>query len=153
MLSYFLSRELLKAGRTYPWFHYWEAGAHQNKDNAWGCWTSSVIFLMFIYLFLRGRETETEYEQGQGKGREKGRNTELKVGSRLHAVSTETDVGLEFMNCEIMTWAEVGCLTDWATQAPYSLVFFYSSFSCPWTGAGPGWGKWCIMYRYLSPLL
>ena len=28
---------------------------------------------------------------------------ELEVGSRLHAVSTESDVGLKLMNCEIMT--------------------------------------------------
>ena len=25
---------------------------------------------------------------------------------------------LEHMNCEIMTWAKVGCLNDWATQVP-----------------------------------
>ena len=43
-------------------------------------------------------------------------DTESEAGSRLWAVSTEPDAGLELMNCEIMTWAEVGCLTDWATQ-------------------------------------
>ena len=44
--------------------------------------------------------------------------TESKAGSRLWAVSTEPDVGLELTECEIMTWAEVGRVTDWATQAP-----------------------------------
>ena len=27
-------------------------------------------------------------------------------------------MGLELKNCKIMTWAEVSCLTDWATQVP-----------------------------------
>ena len=30
-------------------------------------------------------------------------DTELKAGSRLHAVSTEPDVGIDLVNCEIMT--------------------------------------------------
>ena len=44
--------------------------------------------------------------------------TESEAGSRLQAVITEPDGGLQLTNCEIMTWAEVGHLTDWATQAP-----------------------------------
>ena len=32
-------------------------------------------------------------------------------------------MGLELTNPEIVTWAEVGCSTDWATQAP--LLFIY----------------------------
>ena len=46
----------------------------------------------------------------------------------LRAVSTEPDVGLELTNHEVMTWAEVGCLTDWATQAPpicYVIILYY----------------------------
>ena len=39
-------------------------------------------------------------------------DTEFKAGFRLRAISTETDVGLELTDHEIMTWAEVGCLTD-----------------------------------------
>ena len=45
-------------------------------------------------------------------------DTESKAGSRLWAVSAEPDAGLKPTNREIMTWAEVGRLTDWATQAP-----------------------------------
>ena len=45
-------------------------------------------------------------------------DTEPEAASRLWAVSTEPDAGLELTDCEIMTWAEVGGLTDWATQAP-----------------------------------
>ena len=35
-----------------------------------------------------------------------------KQGPRLLAVSTEPDVGLKLMSCEIVTRAEVGRLTD-----------------------------------------
>ena len=50
-------------------------------------------------------------------------DTESEAGSMLWAVSTEPDAGLELMDREIMTWAEVGHLTDWATQAPLILFF------------------------------
>ena len=56
------------------------------------------------------------YAGGEGD-RDRG-DIESKAGSRLWAVSTEPDTGLELTDCEIMTWAEVGRLTDWATQAP-----------------------------------
>ena len=52
-----------------------------------------------------------------GEGREG--DTESEAGSRLQADGTEPDAGLELMNYEIMTWAEVGRLTNWATQAPF----------------------------------
>ena len=49
-----------------------------------------------------GRERETEHEQGRGREREG--DTESEAGSRLRAVSTEPDAGLEPMNCKIVTW-------------------------------------------------
>ena len=52
---------------------------------------------MFI-LFLRDRVQVGE-EQREG-------DTESEAGSRLWAVSTEPDTGLEPTNHEIMTWAE-----------------------------------------------
>ena len=55
-------------------------------------------------------------------GAEREGDTESKAGSRLWAVSIEPNVGLELRNCEIMTWAEVGCSTDWATQAPQHVL-------------------------------
>ena len=77
------------------------------------------LFIYFnIYLFLRQRETEHEW----GRVREREGDTESETGSRLWAVSTEPDAGLELTNREIMTWAEVGRLTDWATQAPLKLL-------------------------------
>ena len=36
-------------------------------------------------------------------GAERETDTESEAGSRLSAISTEPDVGLEFMNCEIVT--------------------------------------------------
>ena len=51
---------------------------------------------MFVYLFiLIGRERERA-----GRGRRRGRD---RISSRLHAVSTEPDAGLNLMNHEIMT--------------------------------------------------
>ena len=49
---------------------------------------------MFIF------ETETEHEQGR---EERQGDTESEANSRLQAVSTEPDVGLEATNSEIMT--------------------------------------------------
>ena len=59
-----------------------------------------------------------ETERMSGEGAEGEGDTESEAGSRLQAVSTEPDAGLELTNREIMTWAEVGRSTDWATQAP-----------------------------------
>ena len=57
-----------------------------------------------------------------GEGQREG-DTESETGSRLWAVSTEPDTGLELTDLEIMTWAEVGHVTNWATQAPHENVF------------------------------
>ena len=69
---------------------------------------------MFIYFWDRERQS-----MNRGRAEREG-DTESEMGSRLWAVSTEPDAGLELTDCEIMTWAEVGRLTDWATQAPQS---------------------------------
>ena len=53
-----------------------------------------------------------------GGGAEREGDTESEAGSRLLAFSPEPDAGLELTDREIVTWAEVGRLTDWATQAP-----------------------------------
>ena len=46
-----------------------------------------------------------------GGGAETEGDTESEAGSRLRAVSTEPDMGLQLTDREIMTWAEVRCLT------------------------------------------
>ena len=64
----------------------------------------AILTPFFKCLFLR--------ERGQ------------RINSGLCTGSREPDMGLKPTNLKIMTWAEVGCLTDWATQAPLSP--FYS---------------------------
>ena len=63
-----------------------------------------------LYLFLRERQSVS------GGGTEREGDTESEAGSRLWAVSTESDAGLEPTYWEIMTPADIGHLTDWATQ-------------------------------------
>ena len=79
-----------------------------------------IILKFFKYLFF---ERERERAHASGGGAEKEGDTESEAVSRLWAVSTEPKVGLELKKCKIMTWAEVGHLTDWTTQGP--LIFKY----------------------------
>ena len=66
---------------------------------------------MFIYFWDRERQSMN------GGGAKREGDTESETGSRLRAISPEPDVGLELTDREIVTWAEVGRLADWATQA------------------------------------
>ena len=68
-----------------------------------------------VYLFLGQRQ---EHERGRDRERRRHR-----IRSRLQAVSTEPDAGLELTNWEIMIWAKAGRLTDWATQALLNETF------------------------------
>ena len=45
-------------------------------------------------------------------GAEREGDTKSEAGFRLGTVSTESDPGLDHMNCEIMTLAEIRRLTD-----------------------------------------
>ena len=74
---------------------------------------------MFVYFWER-----QESKQERDRETEREGDTESEVGSRLWAVSTEPDSGLELMNCKLMTRAEARRLTDWATQAPRVFVLF-----------------------------
>ena len=83
----------------------------------WQSFYFSFIKIFFnVYLFLREREREREKETESRGGTEREGDTESEADPRLHVGNTYPDVGLEIMNREIMTWAEVGCLTDWASQ-------------------------------------
>ena len=66
----------------------------------------NFFFIKFIY-FLQRQSASMSWGGAQREG-----DTESEAGSRLQAVSTEPDPGLELTNHEIMTWVEVGCLTD-----------------------------------------
>ena len=65
---------------------------------------------MFVYFW--------KSQSASGGGAEREGDTESEMGSRLWAVSTEPDAEPELTNHKTMTWAKVGCITDWATQAP-----------------------------------
>ena len=56
-------------------------------------------------------------------GAEREGDTESEASSRLWAISPEPDAGLELVDREIVTWAEVRRPTNWATQAPLNLTF------------------------------
>ena len=62
-----------------------------------------------------------------GGGAEREGDTESEAGSRLWAISPEPDAGPELADREIVTWAEVGRLTDCTTQAPLDFLFHMSS--------------------------
>ena len=91
------------------------------------------FFFLNVYLFLRERESMSQ-DRAEREG-----GTEYEW-SRLQALSYQhrARCGAWTHNCEIMTWAEVGRLTDWATQAhllPWFLISMnHRSFSCQ-TGA------------------
>ena len=79
---------------------------------------SAFVLQFFLSLFIFERTWA-----GEGQRERESQNPKQAPGSRLRAHSTEPDMELELMNLKIMTWAEVGRLTDWATQAPYEFVF------------------------------
>ena len=68
-------------------------------------------------------------QAGVGQRERKTQNPKQASGSELLAQSLTG--GLELMNHEIMTWAKVGRLTDWATQVPPHTHIFKSSFEEP----------------------
>ena len=78
-----------------------------------------------FYLFLRETDRQTDRHSMRWGGAEREGDMESKAGSRLWAVSTEPDTGLELTNREMMTWVKVRCLTDWVTQAP-QYIYPYS---------------------------
>ena len=74
---------------------------------------------MFI-IYLWERERERERQSASGGGTERERETQNpKQAPGSWAVSTESYMGLELMNCKFMT------LNDWATQAPLIYVYYY----------------------------
>ena len=62
---------------------------------------------------------------GEGQRERETQNPGLTRGS---AVGMEPDVGLKPTTREIMTCAKVGCLSDWAPQAPIFFKFNLSVF-------------------------
>ena len=61
--------------------------------------TLSFFFFSIYSFFLKGKERQS----ANGEGAEKEGDTESEAGSRLRAVSTEHDAGLEPRNHEIIS--------------------------------------------------
>ena len=82
------------------------------------CVVSAQVFCLFFFnlFILRGRERAHMHEQGRGR--------EEDIGSEANTGIRVPHMGLELMN-QIMTWAEVRCLTDWTTQGPLCFLFSY----------------------------
>ena len=59
-----------------------------------------------------------------GRGAEREGDTESEAGSRLRAISPEPDAGARTHRPRDRDLAEVGRLTDCATQAPQHLLIF-----------------------------
>ena len=66
-----------------------------------------------VYLFLREREIERAWAGEVQRQRGTEEPSWLWPDSRD---SSDPDTGLKLMNHKIMTWAKVGCSTNWATQ-------------------------------------
>ena len=76
------------------------------------------------------------------RGAERLEDTESEAGSRLWAVLTEPNAGLEPINHKIVTWAKVRRLTDWATQAPFlTFLTFIYFWETEWAGEGQREGE------------
>ena len=76
----------------------------QSQLAVWCLLLDSLFFFFFnffFYIYLPLRDEVRQRVSGVGAEREG--DTESKAGSRLRAVGTEPDVGLEPTNCEIMT--------------------------------------------------
>ena len=102
------------------------------------------FFLVFTYCWERERQSTSR------GGAEREGDTESEAGSRLWAVSTEPDAGLEPRNHEIMTWADVRSLTDWATQAPLIATLFINT---PGQSESWCWGHEALFLLYSKILI
>ena len=83
---------------------------------------SKIFFFFNVYLFLGQRETEHE----RGRGRERGRH---RIGNRLQALSHQPRArrGARTHGPRDRDLAEVGRLTDCATQAPQEEYSFLNA--------------------------
>ena len=78
---------------------------------------SFFFFSTFIYFWDRERQSMN------GGGAEREGDTESETGSRLWAINPEPDTGFELTDPRDRDLAEVGRLTDCATQAPLVCLF------------------------------
>ena len=96
----------------------------------------ALIFLMLIYFW------ESETQSVRGRGSEEEGDTESEAGSRLWAISTEPDVGLELTNGEIRPELKSDAQQTEPPKHPccsYFSIFFSSGNS---VHLPPGWHFW-----------
>ena len=84
------------------------------------------FFFTFIH-FLRDRETEHKWGGAEREGD--------RIRSRLQVPSCQRRALHRAWThkCEIMTWAKVRCLTNWATQVPLFYIFLNLNWISSWT--------------------
>ena len=88
----------------------------------------AMLFAYFnVYFLERERERETVWA-GEGQRERETLNLKQALGSELSAQSPLA--GLEPRNRKIMIWAEVRCLTNWATWAPHQSTLIVLFICC-----------------------
>ena len=102
-----------------------------------------------FYLFIFERERKKANRGGAEREGDR-------IPSRLHAVSTEPDAGLEFMNHEIMTWAKtksraLNQLSHPGTSLSSFSVFLFISLTVTITTMVSTNGR--SKYAYTTPYL
>ena len=101
----------------------WDRDLSKTKSSSinWLSYPGALLIYRFCFYFYFLRERVCEQRSGrQG-------DTESEAGSGFWAVSTEPDAELQLIDREIVTWAEVRCLTYWAIQVPligFNLVLY-----------------------------
>ena len=95
-----------------------------SKEENWNTLNFYFFFFFNVYLSLRERlrERDRERERESGGGAERGRH---RIWSRLQGLSWQHSAqsrAWTLTDSEIMTWADVGCLTGWATQEPLKQI-------------------------------
>ena len=98
-------------------------------------------FFLFFFFWERERaqvnKGQRERERTrilwgtEGREREVG-ITHTKARAYPKQGSNSPEAGLKLMNCEIMTWAKVRCLTDWPTQVSLKASFVEVLFTSVW---------------------
>ena len=102
-----------KIKNSAPWYvlNQCSLWKHKRGKKYWKLNEISLVYfnLFFLSLFiLRERDRERKGQRERGGER---------IPSRLHTVSTEPKAGLELMNHEIMTWAEIqSWLLNWLSH-------------------------------------
>ena len=77
---------------------------------------------IFLSLFIFERQRESVSKGGAERERE---TPNPKQAPGFEVSAQEPAMGLEPTNCEIMTWAEVWCLTEEAPRASAPFILFF----------------------------